>query len=87
MVSNAYISPYAEIFNTYGEDLSNAQLLARYGFALAEGNDGDVVSWEVGEAVEGIKARFGEHHARCMFALVESNKIQVTDTVLRVPFR
>lgn len=52
MVTNLYIPPFIEIFNTYGEDLSNAQLLARYGFALSDGNDNDIVSWDLDELEE-----------------------------------
>ncbi len=48
MVSNRPIEPRCQIFNTYGETLTTAQLLARYGFAL-DGNDNDVVSWELSE--------------------------------------
>lgn len=39
-----------EVFNTYGAGLSNAQLLARYGFML-DGNEHDVVSWDGPEAL------------------------------------
>lgn len=45
MVSNAAIIPHSEVFNTYGETLSNAQLLTRYGFIL-DVNENDSVSWE-----------------------------------------
>lgn len=44
MVSNLPIPPHAEVFNTYGERLTNAQLLARYGFVL-EGNDNDTITF------------------------------------------
>jgi hypothetical protein len=46
MVSNALISPRTEVFNTYGEHLTNAQLLACYGFAL-DGNDNDIVNFDL----------------------------------------
>ena len=46
MVSNIPIPPQSEVFNTYGERLTNAQLLARYGFML-EVNDNDVVVFDV----------------------------------------
>lgn len=46
MVLNQPIPPYSEAFNTYGEHLTNAQLLARYGFVL-EGNENDTVSFEL----------------------------------------
>lgn len=39
------IPPYSEVFNTYGEDMTNAQLLAEYGFAL-DGNDNDCITWD-----------------------------------------
>ena len=46
MVSNVPISPWTEVFNTYGEHLTNAQLLTRYGFALDE-NANDVVTFRL----------------------------------------
>ncbi|KAI0791620.1 hypothetical protein BC629DRAFT_375615 [Irpex lacteus] len=45
MVANLVIPPGEEVFNTYGEHLTNAQLLARYGFAL-DGNENDVVTFD-----------------------------------------
>ncbi|KIY68528.1 SET domain-containing protein [Cylindrobasidium torrendii FP15055 ss-10] len=45
MVSNTVI-PSGEVFNTYGEDLSNADLLMRYGF-MSDVNDNDRVVWEL----------------------------------------
>ncbi|KAL4254844.1 SETD3/SETD6 methyltransferase [Abortiporus biennis] len=48
MVSNVPIPPHSEIFNTYGDKLTNAQLLVRYGFML-DGNENDVVRFEVDE--------------------------------------
>ena len=50
MVSNAYIPPFSEIFNTYGDDLTNAQLLCQYGFIL-DMNDNDRVSWTATEVL------------------------------------
>jgi SET domain-containing protein 6 len=44
MVSNAGIPPHSEIFNTYGEDLTNAQLLTQYGFVL-DINENDCLCW------------------------------------------
>ncbi|KAI0635839.1 SET domain-containing protein [Trametes polyzona] len=44
MVTVRSIPPRAEIYNTYGANLGNAALLARYGFAL-EGGDTDSVSF------------------------------------------
>jgi len=34
MVTNAVIHPAHEVFNTYGESLSNHELLINYGFQL-----------------------------------------------------
>ena len=34
MVTNAVIHPSHEVFNTYGESLSNNELLINYGFQL-----------------------------------------------------
>jgi hypothetical protein len=50
MVSNTCIPPLTEIFNTYGEDLTNAQLLSQYGFIL-DMNDNDRVSWTAAEVL------------------------------------
>jgi hypothetical protein len=47
MVSNAPVGAGEEVFNTYGDGLSNAQLLVRYGFAL-DGNEHDAVRFEWG---------------------------------------
>ncbi|CDO74967.1 hypothetical protein BN946_scf184945.g39 [Trametes cinnabarina] len=44
MVTVRSIPPQSEVFNTYGADLGNAALLARYGFAL-EGGETDVVTF------------------------------------------
>ena len=51
MVSNAGIPPGSEIYNTYGEELTNAQLLAQYGFIL-DVNDNDRLSWTSGEILQ-----------------------------------
>lgn len=48
MVTNLVVSAGAEVFNTYGEHLTNAQLLARYGFAL-DGNENDCVNFDQGD--------------------------------------
>ncbi|OJT05111.1 Ribosomal lysine N-methyltransferase 3, partial [Trametes pubescens] len=44
MVTVRAIPPGTEVFNTYGADLGNAALLARYGFALS-GGDTDFVTF------------------------------------------
>ena len=50
MTSNLPIPPHVQIHNTYGEHLTNSQLLVRYGFALASGNnDNDTISWKLYE--------------------------------------
>ncbi|KAJ7160179.1 hypothetical protein C8R46DRAFT_1107268 [Mycena filopes] len=56
MVSNRPIPPHAEVFNTYGETLTNAQLLVQYGFIL-DGNDNDHLTWTFDEL-----AQFSENH-------------------------
>lgn len=56
MVLNAPIMPFQEIFNTYGEHLSNAQLLAHYGFLL-DSNENDMISWNMAE----LSSRSGEN--------------------------
>lgn len=50
MVSNAEIPPNSEIFNTYGETLTNAQLLNHYGFIL-DINENDRLLWSVQEVL------------------------------------
>lgn len=51
MVSNAGIPPNSEIFNTYGETLTNAQLLNQYGFIL-DINENDRLQWSVKEILD-----------------------------------
>lgn len=51
MVSERKINPGEEVFNTYGAGLSNAHLVAAYGFLL-EGNEHDVVSFGGREALQ-----------------------------------
>ncbi|KAJ8456842.1 hypothetical protein ONZ45_g18559 [Pleurotus djamor] len=53
MVTNAIVPPHSEIFNTYGESLSNAQLLARYGFLL-DTNDNDCIKWSFDELEDAL---------------------------------
>ncbi|KAF5328500.1 hypothetical protein D9758_017329 [Tetrapyrgos nigripes] len=48
MVSNTGIPPFSEVFNTYGETLSNAQLLVQYGFLL-DVNENDRITWNLEE--------------------------------------
>ncbi|KAJ7490544.1 hypothetical protein FB451DRAFT_621547 [Mycena latifolia] len=56
MVANMAIPPNTEVFNTYGETLSNAELLVQYGFIL-EGNDNDRLTWTLHDL-----AQFSEHY-------------------------
>ncbi|KJA28741.1 hypothetical protein HYPSUDRAFT_61592 [Hypholoma sublateritium FD-334 SS-4] len=62
MVSNTEIPPHTEIFNTYGEDLSNAQLLTQYGFIL-DVNDSDRLSWDIDDvlAITALTPGFSTH--------------------------
>ncbi len=46
MVANAAIAPHTEVFNVYNDRLTNAQLLAHYGFIL-DSNENDVIAWEL----------------------------------------
>ncbi|KAJ3747324.1 hypothetical protein DFH05DRAFT_799461 [Lentinula detonsa] len=55
MVSNATISPHSEVFNTYGETTSNAQLLAQYGFSL-DVNENDSISWDFDDLINFLEA-------------------------------
>ena len=69
MVTNAPIAGDCEVFNTYGETLTNAQLLARYGFTL-DSNDNDVIAWDLedlmitffADYVKGRERRTSETH-------------------------
>lgn len=51
MISNTAIPPHTEIFNTYGEDLTNAQLLNQYGFIL-DVNENDRLFWTMDDVLE-----------------------------------
>ncbi|KAJ6585494.1 hypothetical protein B0H19DRAFT_422123 [Mycena capillaripes] len=51
MVSNLAIPPNSEVFNTYGETLSNAELLVQYGFIL-DINDNDHLCWTFNELAQ-----------------------------------
>lgn len=53
MVSNAPIPPHSQVFNTYGESLTNAQLLSQYGFIL-DANENDYLSWDPDEVYQGF---------------------------------
>ncbi|KAG5638441.1 hypothetical protein H0H81_012658 [Sphagnurus paluster] len=46
MVANTPIPPNSEVYNTYGETLTNAQLLTQYGFVL-DVNDNDSINWNI----------------------------------------
>lgn len=48
MVSHAPILPRCQVFNTYGDKLTNVQLLVRYGFAL-DSNENDCITWDWGD--------------------------------------
>ncbi|KAJ7696672.1 hypothetical protein B0H17DRAFT_389662 [Mycena rosella] len=56
MVANMSIPPHTEVFNTYGETLSNAELLVQYGFIL-DGNENDRLTWTLRDL-----ARFSENY-------------------------
>lgn len=56
MVSKLAISSEEEVFNTYGAELTNAQLLCYYGFIL-EGNANNVVTWTARELVNEYSAK------------------------------
>ncbi|KAI9511538.1 SET domain-containing protein [Russula earlei] len=48
MVVNAAVAPGEEVFNTYGANLTNAELLVLYGFML-DANDKDILTWTTDE--------------------------------------
>jgi hypothetical protein len=51
MVSNTGIAPNSEVFNTYGETLTNSQLLNQYGFVL-DVNENDRLLWSAPEILD-----------------------------------
>lgn len=53
MVSVSSIPPGVEVFNTYGESLTNAQLLTQYGFIL-DANEHDVLVWDMEQVLDFI---------------------------------
>ncbi|THU98897.1 SET domain-containing protein [Dendrothele bispora CBS 962.96] len=59
MVSNCAIAPHSEVFNTYGETLSNAQLLVQYGFIL-DVNENDRITWSLEEVYQNVVQMLGE---------------------------
>jgi hypothetical protein len=61
MVANAPVAPGAEIFNTYGASLTNAELLVRYGFML-EANDNDRLTWTIEEIRDAAGAALIDPH-------------------------
>jgi len=55
MMTNRVIPPGSEVFNTYGEELSNAELLVQYGFMMEEdGNENDAVIFDYQEVVASL---------------------------------
>jgi hypothetical protein len=64
MVANAPVAPAAEIFNTYGASLGNAELLVRYGFML-DANDNDVLTWTTEEVWDAAGAALNDPHLCC----------------------
>ncbi|RXW22374.1 hypothetical protein EST38_g3487 [Candolleomyces aberdarensis] len=54
MVANAPIPPLSEVYNTYGETLSNAELLCQHGFVL-EANGNDTLTWTVEEILDTLE--------------------------------
>ncbi|KAF5389179.1 hypothetical protein D9757_003496 [Collybiopsis confluens] len=58
MVSSSHIAPHSQVFNTYGETLTNAQLLVQYGFAL-DVNENDHISWHFDDLQGFLESRQG----------------------------
>lgn len=56
MVSNTPIPSHTEVFNTYGETLTNAQLLTQYGFTL-DVNENDCITWDPYEVYQLLAGR------------------------------
>ncbi|TEB38118.1 SET domain-containing protein [Coprinellus micaceus] len=74
MVTNTAIPPFGEVYNTYGETLSNAELLCQYGFVL-EANENDALTWMVDEVLDAagisLKSRRASIIQRCSEYLKE----------------
>lgn len=76
MVMTSSISSGSEIFNTYGEHLSNAELFLQYGFLL-DVNENDRIHI-VDATIPGLKTLDGEQrkeYAQCRLELGESDMV------------
>ncbi|CAA7260429.1 unnamed protein product [Cyclocybe aegerita] len=60
MVSNTAIPPHTEVYNTYGEELTNAQLLTQYGFIL-DVDENDRLSWSLDAVLQFFPSGDAEH--------------------------
>jgi len=81
MVANEAIPPYSEVFNTYGEDLSNAQLLLQHGFVL-ESNDNDKITWTVDEILDSLEIDSRNLQKRLLFLMgtwIDSPSFRLTN--------
>ncbi|KAG6885039.1 hypothetical protein C0993_006366 [Termitomyces sp. T159_Od127] len=80
MVSNVEIMPGEEIYNTYGSDLTNAQLLTRYGFTL-DVNDNDYIHWDLNEVLLFCIDLSGALHSD--LSLIEAQWVAVVHSIGR----
>ncbi|KAK7035339.1 hypothetical protein VNI00_011870 [Paramarasmius palmivorus] len=64
MTATSYITgngiDVTEIFNTYGAQLSNAELMAQYGFIL-DANEADWIGWDEEEVIEFVQGNKDKH--------------------------
>ncbi|KAI0326642.1 SET domain-containing protein [Cubamyces sp. BRFM 1775] len=79
MVTVRPIPPHSEVFNTYGADLGNASLLARYGFALDAASDTDIVTF--GWSGSGILVDSDEDMVA--FRVVHREALRATRDIIR----
>ncbi|KAF9012669.1 hypothetical protein BDQ17DRAFT_1344408 [Cyathus striatus] len=70
MVSNIHIYPDSEVFNTYGETLTNAQLLWQYSFIL-DANENDRITWTVDQVFHSIESEMAGRRIRRFLKLFE----------------
>lgn len=80
MVSKISIYPNTEVFNTYGETLDNAQLLAQYGFIL-DINENDYVAWDPNELYRFATALHRNSHLNLIQTDIERHQRLWRETI------
>lgn len=81
MVSDIGIAPNSEVFNTFGETLTNAQLLNQYGFVL-DVNENDRFEWSVREVFDVVPGERVEQDVEV--AILDASK-DILGSLLSLP--